>query len=174
MAADSALANSSFNSIDGAAGVLNCTDICSSIRPRPTRFCSSPRTRGSTSASDCGIRSCRSRNRWFTARRVTPIVARSSSCVSEAYPVIDLIIGLRSRSTVVSYALRLVGGLFLKLQFVKSRIRAATREQFLVATRFDDPAALQDDNRVGTPNSGQPMSDDKRGPVEHQRRQCIL
>src|SRR4029434_2813606 len=102
------------------------------------------------------------------------MVARSSSCVSEANPVIDFIIGLQSRSTVLSYAFGLVGGLFLKLQFVKFRIRAATREQFLVATCFDDPAAFQYNDRCRASDGGQPMSDDKRRPVEHQRRKGIL
>jgi hypothetical protein len=63
-----------------------------STRPRPTRFCASARTRVSMAASEGGMRSCRSRNLWFTARTVTPIVAASSSLVSDAKPVIDLII----------------------------------------------------------------------------------
>src|SRR4029453_11424784 len=111
-----------------------------------------------------------SRKRWLTARRVTPVVARSSSCVSEANPVIDLIIRLQSRSTVMSYAFGLVGGLFLELQFVKFRIRAAAREQLLVAPCFDDPATFQDNDDVGAADGREPMGDDKRRPVQHQGR----
>ena len=51
-------------------------ETLTSTRPRATCFCTSaaqPRSR--SAASDGGRRSCRSRNRWFTARTVTPIVA---------------------------------------------------------------------------------------------------
>ena len=57
LTADNALAKSSFSSTEGAAGVRSCTEICSSTRPRASRFCISARTLGSMSASDCGTRS---------------------------------------------------------------------------------------------------------------------
>ena len=48
----------------------------SSRRARaPARFCTSARSRASRSASADGRRSCRSRNRWLTARTVRPMRA---------------------------------------------------------------------------------------------------
>jgi hypothetical protein len=65
-----------------------------STRPRATRRCTAVRRRVSIDASDPGSRSCRSRNRWLTARTVAVIVAASSSLVSDAKPVMLLIMGL--------------------------------------------------------------------------------
>ncbi len=59
MAALKALANSSFNSTLGVLLLRTCTLIPTSTRPRASRFCSSDRTRGSTSPKDCGSRSCK-------------------------------------------------------------------------------------------------------------------
>src|ERR1041384_6037952 len=96
------------------------------------------------------------------------MVARSSSCVSEAKPVIDLIIadGTRQRAwRRSSYAFRLLrrfGRFLLQLQFIEFRIRAAPREQFVVAARFDDAPALQDDDGIGPADGRQAVGDDKR------------
>ena len=68
---------------------------------------------------------------------VTAMVARSSSCVSEAKPVMDLITTFDLRRFV------------FELQLVEFRIGAAPRHQLLVRAAFDDAPALEDDDRVG-------------------------
>ena len=56
-AAESAVANSVFSSTEGVAALRNCTEMASATRPRESRFCSRPRTLGSRSPRDCGMRS---------------------------------------------------------------------------------------------------------------------
>ena len=75
-----------------SVGARRCwTETLSSIRPRATRCCTSARKRASIGASDGGMRICKSRKRWLTARTVTPMAVDSSSRVSEANPVMLLI-----------------------------------------------------------------------------------
>ncbi len=95
-AASSAVTKASLSSTCGTAAWRSCTLTPSSIRPRATACCTSARMRVSRSASDCGSRSWTSRNRWLTARTVTLTVARSSSRVSAANPVMLVIIRTRS------------------------------------------------------------------------------
>src|SRR5690349_7755630 len=106
-----------------------------------------------------------------------PIVARSSSWVSEAKPVMDLIIAAGRGQWADgsrSYAFRLVGRLLLQLEFVKFRIRAASREQFLVPAGFDNATAFEDDDGIGTANRREAVRNDERRPVQHQGRQGVL
>src|SRR5258705_13757577 len=106
-----------------------------------------------------------------------PIVARSSWCVSEAKPVMDLIMAAGSRQRAAgsgSYAFGFVGRLFLQLQFVKFRIRTAPGEQFFMPPALDDAAPLQDDDGGGAADGGGPVREDERGPVQHQRGQRVL
>jgi hypothetical protein len=91
-AISSARAKSSLNSTSTPAVCRSCSDTLSSIRPRATCFVTNARNSPSMAASDCGLRSARSRWRWLTARIVTEIVARSSSRDKAANPVMLLII----------------------------------------------------------------------------------
>ena len=75
----SAAVNSAFNSTVGAGGVRSCTETFTSTRPRETCCWTSCRTRGSSSASICDSRTCRSRKRWLTVFTLTAIVACSFS-----------------------------------------------------------------------------------------------
>ena len=72
-AVSSAAPNASLNSDVDAGGCRSCSESSSSTRPRATSFATSARTSLSIAASDCGIRSCRSRCRWLSARIVTPM-----------------------------------------------------------------------------------------------------
>ena len=47
-------------------------------------------------------------------------------------------------------------------------------EQFFVRAPLDDAAAVEHQNQVGPANGGQPMRNDERRAIEHQRRQRIL
>ena len=63
MAADSACANSAFNSMRGTDACRVCSDTAISTRPRPRRFCTKARSAGSSEASGVGNRNWRSRKR---------------------------------------------------------------------------------------------------------------
>ena len=80
------------SSTSGAGAWRSCSDT----RPRRGRAPAASAPAPAPAARDRpiagGSRSCKSRNRWLTARIVTPSVPRSSSRVSEAKPVMLLII----------------------------------------------------------------------------------
>ena len=128
----------------------------------------------SIAASDCGTRSCRSRKRWFTARIVTAIVARSSSRVSDAKPVMLLIMSTE-RDHARLAACRAASGASSSCSCIERRVGAAgPRQQLVVAADLDDPAALEHDDRVGAADRRQPVRDDERRAVQHQVRQRLL
>ena len=58
-----------------------------------------------------------------------------------------------------------------KLQRVQLRVAALPGDQVGVAADFDDAAAFQHDNPIGAFDGGEPVRDDQRGAVLHQRLQ---
>src|SRR5689334_9449946 len=146
------------------------------MRPRATCRPTSARTSGSTAASVCGIRSCKSRYRWFSARIVTVTVARSSSRVTEANPVIDLIMKVQSGASRILLASTSWSGdpaeagshsglaSFEQLHLVQRRIRSRrTADEIVMSADLRDPPLLEHDDRVGPPDRRQPVRDDERG-----------
>src|SRR6266851_127753 len=65
-------------------------------------------------------------------------------------------------------------GLDAVLAVVEVRIAAATREQILVPAPLDDPAVLQDEDRVRAADGREPVRDDKGRPALHQGSQPLL
>ena len=59
------------------------------------------------------------------------------------------------------FPLRIAG--FQELQFMKPLINPAGVNEFVVAARFNDAAAVEDYDLVGAANGGQAMSDDDDG-----------
>ena len=62
-----------------------------------------------------------------------------------------------------------------QLHLVEPRVGAVRpREQLVVAADLDDAAALEHDDRIGAADRREPVRDDERGAVQHQRRQRVL
>src|SRR5438552_363455 len=57
---------------------------------------------------------------------------------------------------------------------VEIRVASAASEQLLVASALYDPAVLDDEDRVGAANGGQPMRDDEGRAPLHELGQALL
>src|SRR5260221_10873489 len=103
---------------------------------------------------------------------VTATVARSSSRVTAAKPVMLLIIDLPDlpgpRDPLGRSHRRFRLSSFEELKLIERRICAlGTREELVVPADLDDASAFEHDDRVGATDRRQAVRDDERRAVQH-------